>query len=119
MRSTLRIALDWAVRSFGWDHVYNMPIRSLRVAEEAVELAQALGVPKEKMIELVNIVYERPQGTPDEEIGGVLMTINVLCAARRLDPDEIFEVELRRVLDKPSEHFAKRNQEKIDLGLTI
>jgi NTP pyrophosphatase (non-canonical NTP hydrolase) len=119
MKPTTIIALDWAIRSFGEDHVHNFPIRSLRVAEEAVELAQAYNVPREKLIDLVNIVYDRPKGNPNQEIGGVLMTITVLCAALGFDPDEGFERELRRVLAKSSTHFAKRNQEKIDLGLTV
>lgn len=117
MRSTVGIAYDWAVRCFGLGHVHNMRVRSLRVAEEAVELVQAVGLPKEKLHELIDVVYARPPGKFEDEIAGVLMTVNVLCAARQLDPDQLFEKELRRVLDKPAEHFTKRNQEKIDLGL--
>jgi hypothetical protein len=41
MKPTTTIALDWACRSFGNDHVYNFPVRALRCAEEAVELARA------------------------------------------------------------------------------
>lgn len=117
MKPTTQIALDWACRSFGTDHVYNFPIRALRCAEEAVELAQAYRIPKEKMLDLVEIVYSRPPGDPDQELGGVAMTAEVLAAALGHDLNAFFEVELRRVLAKPSDHFAKRNQEKIDLGL--
>jgi hypothetical protein len=46
------------------------------------------------------------------------MTATVLAAAHGHDLEAFFEVELRRVLAKPSEHFTKRNQDKIDLGLT-
>ena len=118
MRPTIRIALDWALRSFGREHVENLPIRSLRVAEESVELSQACGVPKEKMLDLVEIVYSRPRGQFAQEVGGVLMTINILCASIGLDPDDAFLTELRRVLEKSPEHFAARNKEKIDAGLT-
>lgn len=117
MKDTVRIALDWAIRCFGREHVENLPIRALRVAEEAAELAQAAGVPKETMLDLVEIVYARSKGDAVQEIGGVLMTINVLCASISLDPDEVFLAELRRVLRKTPEHFAARNKEKIDLGL--
>lgn len=118
MKDTVQLALDWAIRCFGHDHVYNRPIRALRVAEEAVELAQALHVDKDKLHELIDIVYARKAGKPTQEIGGVLMTLNVLCAAHNIDPDEAFLTELRRVLAKPADHFTKRNQDKIDMGLT-
>ncbi len=118
MKAITKIALEWATRSFGPDHVYNFSVRALRCAEEAVELAQAYKVPKEKMLELVEIVYSRPSGNPEQELGGVLLTATVLAAAHGHDPDAFFEEELRRVLRKPPEHFAKRNQDKIDLGLT-
>jgi NTP pyrophosphatase (non-canonical NTP hydrolase) len=118
MKPTTTIALDWACRSFGNDHVYNFPVRALRCAEEAVELAQAYKIPKDKMLELVEIVYSRPPGEPEQELGGVAMTATVLAAAHGHDLEAFFEVELRRVLAKPSEHFTKRNQDKIDLGLT-
>lgn len=118
MKATVRIALGWAIRAFGADHVYNPSVRSLRVAEEAVELAQAYGVDKRTMLHLVETVYSRPAGKPEQEMGGVLMTINVMCAASKADPDAVFERELMRVLAKPVEHFTRRNQDKIELGLT-
>jgi NTP pyrophosphatase (non-canonical NTP hydrolase) len=118
MKPTTQIALDWACRSFGTEHVYNFPIRALRVAEEAVELAQAYRIPKEKMLDLVEIVYSRPPGEPDQELGGVAMTAEVLAAAHGHDLNAYFEIELRRVLAKSTEHFARRNQDKIDIGLT-
>lgn len=118
MKPTTQIALDWALRSFGEEHVSNVPVRCLRLAEEAVELAQAAGLPKDKILDLVEIVYSRPQGAIAQEIGGVMMTATVLCASLGEDTDFFFQNELRRVLAKSTEHFAKRNQDKIDLGLT-
>lgn len=117
MKPTAQIALDWARRSFGAEHVSNIPVRCLRLAEEAVELAQAAGIPKDKMYDLIDIVYSRPRGELTQELGGVMMTAVVLSAAMGLDADHFFEIELRRVLAKPAEHFAERNQEKIDLGM--
>jgi hypothetical protein len=34
-----------------------------------------------------------------------------------IDLEEAFAIEIRRCLAKDPAHFAKRNQEKIDLGL--
>lgn len=118
MKATTKIAVEWAERSFGREHVYNFAIRALRLAEEAVELAQAYDIPKEKMLDLVEIVYGRPKGNPEQELGGVMMTATVLAGAHGFDPDAFFEEELRRVLRKSSDHFAKRNQDKLNLGLT-
>lgn len=118
MRTITKLALDWARRSFGDEHVYNGPVRALRLAEEAVELAQSYGIPKDKVLDLVEIVYSRPVGVPSQELGGVMMTATVLAASLGHDPETYLENELRRVLAKPIEHFAKRNQDKLDLGLS-
>lgn len=118
MRPILRIARDWAVRCFGKEHVSDASVRSLRIAEEAVELAQSVGVAKDKMLLLVETIYSRPRGHVDQEVGGVLMTVYLFCVAiLGRDPDEVFAQELSRVLAKSPEHFAQRNQEKLDLGL--
>lgn len=118
MKDLAKLTLDWAVRSFGAEHVYNKSVRALRLAEEAIELAQALGVSREKMHEQVDAVFNRPVGEPWQEMGGVMVTATILCLATFSHyPDEALFDELRRVLEKSPEHFAKRNEEKIKLGL--
>jgi hypothetical protein len=117
MKTTIRIALNWAIRSFGRDHVFDTRIRALRVAEEAVELAQAAWVEEAQMHKLVGLVYSRPPGEVLLEVGGVLMTTYILAARLGYDPKDIFADELLRVLQKTPEYYGKRNQEKIELGL--
>lgn len=117
MKPTTQIALDWAIRCFGVDHVFDQPTRSLRLAEESIELIQAYKIPKEKAHALVEMVYSRPAGQVPQELGGVAMTLAVLCAVRDSDIDDYFQTELRRVLRKTPQDFAARNQEKIDLGM--
>ena len=114
-----RLAYAWAVRSFGPAHVIDTPTRVLRIVEEAIELCQAVGVPQDKVDLCTHTVYRRPPGDPIQEVGGILLTTNILCAAIEAEPDDILEKELARVLSKPPEHFAKRNQEKIDAGLDV
>jgi hypothetical protein len=116
-RALTRIAMEWAIRCFGREHVFDIGIRALRTAEEAIELAQTVHVPKEKLHELVEVVYARPHGRWDQEVGGLLMTVAIMCASRGMQPDRLFLDELCRVLDKSPEHFAARNQEKLDTGL--
>lgn len=112
-----RIAHDWAVRSFGADHVSDTKTRSIRSLEEAAEFCQAAGAPKELAIKVIETVYSRPVGKAEQELGGVLLTAAIVIESLGLDYDEILERELRRVLQKTPKHFAERNQEKIDLGL--
>jgi NTP pyrophosphatase (non-canonical NTP hydrolase) len=118
MRAALtRIVVDWGVRAFARTCA-NYRVRALRLAEEVVEMAQALDVPEEQLADLVRVVYARPRGEAFQEVGGVQVRLVVLCAALGIDPDEALEAEVRRVLSKSPEHFAERNKQKIDLGLT-
>lgn len=119
MSTLSRLACDWAIRAFGPDHVNDRKVRSLRIVEEAIELCQAYGVDKEKVALAVNEVYGRPPGEPTQELGGVLLTTYIMCASRgNEEPDDVMEVELARVLAKPVEHFAARNQAKLNAGLS-
>lgn len=119
MRKALtEIIVDWGERAFGRAHMRDRRVRALRLAEEVVELAQALGVPREQVAGLVEVVYGRPPGTPYQELGGVQLCLLALIRVMAEDPDEALLTEVRRVLAKSPEHFAARNQEKLDLGLT-
>lgn len=117
-RLMTRIATDWARRCFGDAHVDNHKVRGIRALEEMIELNQALGVPVELARKTLETVYSRPVGDIEQEIGGVMLTLAVLCDTMDRDPEHMFEQELLRVLKKSPEHFAKRNNEKISLGLT-
>lgn len=55
--------------------------RTHRFLEEAIELAQASGCTKRDAMRLVDYVYSRPQGKPDQEVGGVMVTLAGLCSA--------------------------------------
>lgn len=117
-RALTNIIVDWGERAFGREHMRDPRVRALRLAEEVVELAQALNVPRAQMVKLVEVVYSRPAGQPYQELGGVQVCLAVLAAAIGADPDAALEAEVRRVLAKPPDHFASRNQQKIDAGLT-
>jgi hypothetical protein len=112
-----KLVYAWGVRCFGKPHMMNASIRSLRLAEEVVELAQSLHVSRDRMHRLVDIVYDRPIGQPVMEMGGLMLGVVALCEAAGWDPEECLQVELGRVLAKPVEHFTARNNEKLGLGL--
>ena len=113
-----RLAYDWGARCFGREHMVDRPTRALRCLEEAIELAQSLGVSKEYADLLVASVYDRPPGDPIQEAGGTLLTCSVLCHAIGQTPERVYETELTRCLSKSPEYFAKRNAEKMRVDLT-
>lgn len=110
---------SWAVRAFGEAHVNNSKLRALRLLEEAIELAQAEGIQRHMVDHCTEIVYGRPVGLANQEIGGVLMTSAVYCGCNGLDMEEVLSIELNRVLAKPLTQFTQRNQDKIQLGLDL
>ena len=114
----VRIAHAWAVRCFGSEHVGDPQVRALRLVEEAVELAQAVGAPQSKILDVVSAVYAKPAGEPFQEVGGVSMTLAIFCQSLGINPDRAFERELTRCLSKTPEHFRAREQTKIDGGLS-
>lgn len=118
IKALTQIAVEWGCRCFGAAHMKNQGLRALRFAEEAIELAQACGVSEDRAAELVRIVYSRPPGMVWQEVGGSMVTLTVLCHALGVDLEEAFQIEVRRCLSKDPAHFAERNKEKLDLGLT-
>lgn len=107
---------DWCVQAFGYEQATSLPQRGLRLAEEAIEAAQAAGTPASILHTLIDHVYSRPVGDLGQELGGVGVTLLALAHVARLDADQCEANEVNRVLELPLEHFAKRNAEKNALG---
>lgn len=118
IKTLTQIAVEWGCRCFGAEHMSDRRIRALRFAEEAVELAQACGVPHEKLFDLLHVVYSRPSGDRLQEVGGSMVTLAVLCHTLGIDLENAFQIEVLRCLSKDPAHFAERNKQKLDLGLT-
>lgn len=70
--------------------------RTHRFLEESLELAQANGCTREQALALVDYVYGRPEGRPELEVGGVMVTLASLCGASGIEMEEAGEAELRR-----------------------
>jgi hypothetical protein len=87
--------------------------RSLRTAEEALELAQACGVDSATLHRLVDYVMGRPAGEPAQEIAGTMVTLYAMAGALGVDADTAFEVELKRI-QQPEviERCQRRQHEK-------
>jgi hypothetical protein len=87
--------------------------------EEAAEGAQAAGCDREMAHLLIDHVWDRPVGKLSQELGGIGVTVLALAEAAGLDADQCERDETARVLAKPLEHFAKRNQAKNDAGFNV
>jgi hypothetical protein len=74
--------------------------RTHRFLEEALELAQANGCSRDDVIALVDYVFRRPAGQPDQEVGGVMVTLASLCSAVGISMDEAGNRELDRNWDR-------------------
>jgi hypothetical protein len=73
--------------------------------EEAVELAQAVGLTHEDVVKVSEYVMSRPAGTIHEEVGGVGMTLMALAEVAGFDTNSAIGAALTRV-DTP-EAIAK------------
>lgn len=60
-------------------------VRVLRFLEEALELAQSMGISQEKALEQVAYTYARPPGEPRQEFGGTVFTLANVGVALGLD----------------------------------
>lgn len=75
----------WISDTFDPDQVTNIPERCFRFVEEAIELAQALGMQREDMYRLITRTYGREPGNVFSEIGDVAITLNGLSTAVNID----------------------------------
>ena len=114
-RRTQKKVLDWAVRSFG-NIAKNRDERAARLAEEAIEVAQAEGVPEAIVSKILARVYSRPIGELSREIGGVGITLEALAENAGHDLEADTEREWRRVLSKSKDWWTKKHAAKVAAG---
>ncbi len=82
--------------------------RNHRFLEESLELVQSCGATASECHQLVDYVYGRPIGEPNQEVGGVMVTLAALCLAQQLNMHEAGETELARIWTKVPEIRAKQ-----------
>ena len=113
-----KMILGWALRVFG-PQAGSLWERAMRLAEEAMEAAQAAGVDYEKILNLAIRVYGRPPGELRRELGAVSVTLAAFCEVAGLSADEVERDEVDRVLSVPEEQFQKRQAERVAAGLGL
>lgn len=110
---------DWASRVFSDDIKGDKVERAMRFLEEATELAQATGLTAEKAHVVVDYVFGRPIGQSPQEVGGVMVTLAVLCQTLGHSMTECAEIELARI-DTPEmrEKIAAKQVSKRLFGMS-
>ncbi|WP_426291187.1 hypothetical protein [Sphingomonas sp. TWP1-3-1] len=98
----------WLVACFGEMIAGDREERNHRFLEEALELVQACGCSASEAHQLVDYVYGRDVGDPQQEVGGVMVTLAALCLANGLDMHANGETELARVWTKVDAIRAKQ-----------
>ena len=103
----------WVLEVLGEKTAQNAQERSLRTAEEVLELAQVCRVSREVLHRLVDYVFERPVGDAAQEISGVLVTLYSTADALGISADEALEAELLRIQQpEVMEKVRRRQSEK-------
>lgn len=112
--------LEWARRVFGVpgrSDTASPQERSLRFIEEAIELAQAVGLDELSVAEINRLACPDPVGVPFDETGRTSVTLMGLCESLEISFWEAEVTEFDRVLSKTPEHFQARQAEKRAAGL--
>lgn len=108
--------LEWAVAAFG-DASKNPVERGMRVAEEAVELAQAMGAQREEMHALVEFIFAKPPGDIVREVGQVALTLDAAAEIFGINAQAEGWNELRRVLKLDPAKLRERHAKKVAAGV--
>jgi hypothetical protein len=111
-----RRVLDWAVEMFG-PAAKNRDERAARVVEEAIELAQACGLPPDVVTKIVNRVYAKDHGDLRGEFGQLQMVLYAFAANENLNADTEADIEFHRVSQWPKSHWDKRHAQKVKDGI--
>jgi len=99
---------EWMLACFGPEISADGMERNHRFLEESLELVQSLGCTASEAHQLVDYVFGRHVGDPQQEVGGVRVTLAALCNAHSIGEDEAAERELARIWTKVEQIRAKQ-----------
>lgn len=95
-------------------------VRSFRLLEESVELAQAEGATREEILIIVDQVMAKEPGNPFGELGGVLICAAAYASTRDMDMDFVFMSEFERIMDPAiMDRVRNRNLTGDKIGMRI
>lgn len=106
----------WVVSTFGEPTAADVSERAMRFTEEALELAQSVGMSDATALRLVDYVWSRPAGEPSQEVGGTMVTLLTLAEQHGLDVlasalTEIARIETPEVIAKCQRHQAEKESQ--------
>lgn len=115
----LRIA-QWVFDTLGAENYNNPQERSVRLLEEAMELAQALEVDRKVLHRLVDYVYNRPVGEVSQELAGSAVTLLACAASTNVSLSDALLKEIERI-ETPEirDKVRRRQEEKRESLMTI
>ncbi len=88
----------WMQECFGPTISADRVERGDRLLEEVFELVQSGGYDPSRIPALIEYVWSRPVGVPNQEVGGTMVTLAAYCRAHGLDMHDAGETELARIL---------------------
>lgn len=107
--------LQWAVKTFG-PIARNRDERALRLLEEAIEFAQAEGVPMDVAQRQLLHTYSKPPGDPVKELSGVALTLDACAENLGYHASALLRQEFKRVQEKPQSYWDTRHATKAAEG---
>lgn len=111
MNKFQKIAEDFLKRTFNKKIIYSKEERAYRFLEESLELVQSLDIPKDKVLEFIEYVYNKPEGYPSKEIGDVQITLACMCVGLGIDLEEVSYERMRAALEN-AERIKERWKNK-------
>lgn len=108
--------LTWAIETFG-EIARDPTERCLRFVEEAIELAQAMGLSDADLCRIITRVLGREPGTPAKEIAQAQACLETLALVLGVDADAGSTAELARVKSIPREEWKRRHAAKVAIGI--
>ena len=111
------IIADWVRTNFGANILFDRNERGKRTLEEAVEVAQSVGITCDEIIAIVDRVYSKPVGEPYQEVGGLGVTLLALCSCLGFSMDAAIQDEIARIHTFPPEYWQSRQNAKAVAGV--
>lgn len=110
-------AMAQAIRVYGRDHASSRRILTLRMIEEAFELAQTQGVALEDLVKVGADVFGRKAGLPAHEIGDLSFMLLCMGETMGIDLDSAEASAVSRFHTIDPDKLRAKNQAKMLRGL--
>jgi len=109
----------WMEACFGPEISNDHLERGDRLLEEVLELLQSGDYPIERAAAMIGYVWSRPKGEPEQEVGGVMLTLAAYCLKQGIDMHDAGEKELSRVWTKVEKIRSKQAVKPVGEALTV